>query len=246
MSHVRIHLLTLFPEMFDSFLGGSLLGKAIRSGRVSIERVQLRDFATSRHRTTDDAPYGGGAGMVMLVEPIVRALESLPADSRPRILLGPRGRPFGQEDARRWAEGGELALICGRYEGIDERVRAYVDEEVSLGDFVLSGGEAAAMAIVDAVCRLVPDVLGNEVSAVEESFAAGEPLLEFPQYSRPADFRGTRVPEVLLSGDHERIRRWRRQAALEMTRRVRPDLFARLELSDEDRALLRELDAARR
>lgn len=240
---MRFHILTIFPEAFDSFLGASLLGKAIKGGRVDVQRVQIRDFSTSRHRTTDDAPYGGGAGMVMLVEPMVRALESLPAEARPRVLLDPRGKPLTQADVRRWADGPELVLVCGRYEGMDERLRDYVDEEVSLGDFVLSGGEVAAMAIVDAVCRLVPEVLGNAESVVEESFAGG-PLLEFPQYSRPAEFRGKRVPDELLSGDHERIRRWRRKMALDRTRRVRPDLFARLALTDEDRRLIAELDGA--
>ncbi|MBI2896662.1 MAG: tRNA (guanosine(37)-N1)-methyltransferase TrmD [Deltaproteobacteria bacterium] len=240
---MRFHVLTVFPEIFDSFLDASLLGKAIKAGRVEVRLVQVRDFTKSRHRTTDDAPYGGGAGMVMLVEPIVRALESLPGEARPRVLLSPRGKPFSQGDARRWAVGNELALVCGRYEGVDERVRGYVDEEVSLGDFVLAGGEVAAMAIVEAVCRLVPEVLGNEASAVEESFGA-EALLEFPQYSRPSAFRGARVPDVLLSGDHERIRRWRRRSSLELTRRLRPDLFESVALTDEDRALLAESDDA--
>lgn len=238
---MRFHVLTVFPEIFDSFLGASLLGKALKAGRVEVRLVQIRDFTTSRHRTTDDAPYGGGAGMVMLVEPIARALDSLEADARPRVLLSPRGRPFVQADARRFAEGGELVLVCGRYEGVDERVRLFVDEELSLGDFVLAGGEVAGMAVVEAVCRLIPEVLGNVESAVEESFAT-EPLLEFPQYSRPAVFRESRVPEVLLSGDHDRIRRWRRQKSLELTRERRPDLFARVTLSEEDRELLAELD----
>lgn len=239
---MRFHVLTIFPEAFDSFLGASLLGKAIKGGRVRVERVQIRDFSTSRHRTTDDAPYGGGAGMVMLVEPMVRALESVPEEARPRVLLDPRGRPLTQADVQRWAKGRELTLVCGRYEGVDERLRSFVDEEVSLGDFVLSGGEVAAMAIIDAVCRLVPEVLGNADSVVDESFADG-PLLEFPQYSRPAEFRGQRVPDELLSGDHERIRRWRRKMSLAHTRRIRPDLFARLELTEEDRRLLAEIDS---
>jgi len=240
---VRFHVLTIFPEAFDSFLSASLLGKAVKGGRVVVQRVQIRDFSPSRHRTTDDAPYGGGAGMVMLVEPVVRALESLPAEARPRVVLDPRGRRLTQKDVQRWAAGPELTLICGRYEGIDERVHAFADEAVSLGDFILSGGEVAAMAVIDAVCRLVPDVLGNAASIEEESFA-GAGLLEFPQYSRPAEFRGHRVPEELLCGDHERIRRWRRGKSLTHTRRVRPDLFAGLELTDEDRRLLADIDAA--
>ena len=173
---------------------------------------------------------------------MVRALESVPEEARPRVLLDPRGRPLTQADVQRWAKGRELTLVCGRYEGVDERLRSFVDEEVSLGDFVLSGGEVAAMAIIDAVCRLVPEVLGNADSVVDESFADG-PLLEFPQYSRPAEFRGQRVPDELLSGDHERIRRWRRKMSLAHTRRIRPDLFARLELTEEDRRLLAEIDS---
>jgi tRNA (guanine37-N1)-methyltransferase len=234
-----VHVLTIFPEAFDSFLDTSLLGKALKSGRLRIDRVQVRDFSTSRHRTTDDAPYGGGAGMVMLVEPIVRAMESLPETARPRVLLDPGGTPLRQADVRRWAKGPELTLICGRYEGVDDRVRGFVDEQVSLGDFVLSGGEVAAMAVIDAVARLIPEVVGNAASVEDESFA-DDAILEFPQYSRPAEYRGVRVPEVLLSGDHDRIRRWRRKMALERTRRMRPDLFARIVLTDEDRKLLEE------
>ena len=222
---LHIEILTLFPGMVGPPLRESILGKAQERGFLRIGVTDIRSFATGRHRITDDCPYGGGAGMVMKPEPMVAAIE----DARQRLpgarvlLLSPQGRRFDQP----WAAelGGEqaLVLVCGRYEGIDERVLDFVDGELSVGDFVLSGGEFAALSVVDAVARLRPGVLGNELSAKSESFEGG--LLEYPQYTRPHEFRGMRVPDVLLSGDHQEVARWRATQALERTRRRRPDLL---------------------
>jgi tRNA (guanine37-N1)-methyltransferase len=230
-------VVTLFPEMFPSVLGASLLGRAIERGDVTVRFSDPREFTEDKHRSVDDTPYGGGAGMVLRPGPLVAAIEQARAGGGARtVLLCPTGRPLDQAAVARLARETRVVLVCGRYEGFDERVRAFVDEEISLGDFVLSGGELAALALIDAVARLLPGVLGNQDSPVDESFEAG--LLEYPQYTRPSLFRGQAVPEVLLSGDHQRIRRWRRRQALLRTRDRRPDLFARLELTDEDRALL--------
>jgi tRNA (guanine37-N1)-methyltransferase len=233
-----IEVVTLFPEMFDSVLKASLLGKAIGDGTVAVHLTNPRDFTVDKHRSVDDTPYGGGAGMVMRPDPLVAAVEHVVAARGPahKIALCPTGAPLTQATVNRLAALPRLLLLCGRYEGFDERVRAFVDEEVSLGDFVLTGGELAAMAVVDAVARRLPGVLGNAESPVDESHEAG--LLEYPQYTRPPSFRGAAVPEVLLSGNHARIRRWRRLQSLVRTRDRRPDLFARLTLTDEDRALL--------
>ncbi|MFQ5666860.1 MAG: tRNA (guanosine(37)-N1)-methyltransferase TrmD [Candidatus Binatia bacterium] len=235
---MRFHILTLFPELFSSVLSSTMLQKAQERGMVRFELHNIRDYAGDKHRVTDDAPYGGGDGMVMKPEPVVAALESVgTAPARPwRVLLSPQGRPFTQTRAAALAQLNEITLVCGRYEGVDERVRAFVDEELSVGDFVLSGGEVAALVIVDAVSRLVPGVLGGEHSACVESFSDG--LLEYPQYTRPPEFRGMRVPEVLRSGDHRAIARWRREQALRRTLERRPDLLSRVTLSPEDRAFL--------
>ena len=236
---LRADVLTLFPRMISAYVSESILGKAQESGLLEVKVTDIRDFAEGRHRVCDDAPYGGGAGMVMKPEPLVAAIEAaktrLP-DAR-TILMSPRGATFTQPAARELArlEGG-MILVCGRYEGVDERVVKYVDAELSLGDFVLTGGEVAAMAVLDAVARLRPGVLGNETSPLMESFEAG--LLEHPHYTRPPTFRGDAVPAVLQSGDHARIARWRRWHALQLTRARRPDLFARLELSKQDEKLL--------
>lgn len=235
----RAEILTLFPRMVAGYLSESILGKAQERGQIQVAVTDIREHATGKHRVCDDAPYGGGAGMVMKPEPLVAALEAargrLPGAKA--LLMSPRGQPLTQERVRELAkvEGG-LILVCGRYEGVDERVLKYLDGEVSLGDFVLTGGELAALAVVDAVARLAPGVLGNESSAVAESFEQG--LLEYPHYTRPPVFRGDAVPAVLQSGDHARIERWRRWQALKLTRERRPDLFARLELSEKDRKLL--------
>ncbi len=239
MPPFRAELLTLFPRMISGYVSESILGKAQERGLVQLAAVDIRDFAPGKHRVTDDSPYGGGAGMVMKVEPLVAAIEASKArlpDARV-YLMSPRGRPATQAVVRELAahEGG-LILVCGRYEGVDERLLAYVDGELSAGDFILTGGELAALLLVDAASRLVPGVLGNASSATTESFEEG--LLEHPQYTRPAVFRGSEVPAALQSGDHARIARWRRWQSLQLTRARRPDLFARLALSPEDQRLL--------
>jgi tRNA (guanine37-N1)-methyltransferase len=219
-------VISIFPRIFDSALRHSILKRAQEKNLVKIDLVDLRDYTSDRHRTTDDTPYGGGQGMVMKPEPLVSAIHHA-RNNAPRarvILLSPRGSQFDEANARRLSREENLVLICGRYEGVDERVSAFVDEEISIGDYTLSGGEPAAMVVIDAVARLVPGVLGNLNSAAEESFSDG--LLEYPQYTRPEEYRGMKVPEVLLSGDHERIRAWRAEQSLQLTRARRPDLLA--------------------
>lgn len=231
-------ILTLFPPMVHGYATQSVLGKAVEKGLIALTVTDVRDFAAGRHRVADDAPYGGGAGMVMKVEPLVGAIEAARA-RRPGarvILMSPRGPIFTQAKAHALRELGELILVCGRYEGVDERALAFIDEELSVGDFVLTGGELAALCVLDAVARLVPGVLGNAESSAAESFEQG--LLEHPQYTRPPEFRGRQVPAALQSGDHARIERWRRWHSLTLTRERRPDLFARLELSKADLKLL--------
>ena len=236
---MRIDVFTIFPDMVEGFCGHSLLGKARAAGLVDVRVHDLRRWAGDPHRSVDDAPFGGGAGMVLAPEPVFTAVESVDPP-RPLLLLGPAGRRFDQASARELAAGGAFSLLCGRYEGVDERVREHlVDDELSVGDYVLAGGEVAAMVVIEAVARLMPGVMGNEASTEEESFADG--LLEYPHYTRPADFRGWEVPEVLRSGDHGRIARWRRAQALARTVAQRPDLVeARGGLTTADRALLEE------
>ncbi len=241
---MKAAIVSIFPELFDPFLRVGLLGKAVARGLLTVERVDPRSFTSDRHRSVDDAPYGGGAGMVMKPEPLVAAMEE--AERRLggrglRVLLSPQGRAFGQAIAERYALAERLVLLCGRYEGVDERVRSFVDEEVSLGDFVLMGGEVAAMAVLEASARFVPGVLGNEASPLEESHAAG--LLEHPHYTRPVTFRGCSVPEVLRSGDHGAVSRWRRKESLRRTALRRPDLLLAAPLQPSDFALLEELAA---
>jgi tRNA (guanine37-N1)-methyltransferase len=239
-------VLTLFPGLCHSPFADSILGKAADRGLIRIEAHNLRDWAEGRHKVTDDAPYGGGDGMVLKPEPVARALADLKARSPGSrvLLMTPQGTPFRQSHAGRLAREEGLIFVCGRYEGFDERIRHMVDEEFSLGDFVLTGGELAAMVIIDAVARLVPGVLGSSGSALSDSFADG--LLEYPHYTRPAEFMGMKVPEVLLSGNHAEIARWRRREQLRRTLQRRPDLLDRARLSAEDRALLeilrREMD----
>lgn len=220
-------VLTIFPEMFPGPLGQSLAGQALDRGVWSLGPVDIREFATDRHRSVDDAPFGGGPGMVMrpdVVDEAIRAAMRQTADGAPLIYLTPRGRPFSQARARKLAEGPGAVLVCGRFEGIDQRVlEARGAEEISLGDYVLSGGELAAMVLLDAVVRLLPGVVGSEASLREESFESG--LLEYPHYTRPADWQGRAVPDVLLSGHHAKIRAWRRARATELTRTRRPDLW---------------------
>ena len=237
---MRFDIFTLFPEMFRGPLDESILARAREHGLLEIALHNPRDVTTDRHHIVDDYPYGGGAGMVMKPEPLFTAVEAL-APTGPILLLSPQGRVFTQEIARALAPEPRITLICGHYEGVDERVREHlVTDEISLGDFVLTGGELAAMVVVDAVARLLPDVLAAG-STEEESHTAG--LLEYPQYTRPAEFRGWRVPAMLLSGNHAAIARWRRKESLRRTRERRPDLFERLELTPLDHKLLAELDA---
>lgn len=224
---MKVTLLTLFPELLEAYFSTSILGKLVDDGRLEYSVVDIRDFATDRHRTCDDAPYGGGAGMVMKPEPLAAALDSVLAEGARVVYPTPSGRLFDQQTASDLALEAELVLICGRYEGIDQRViDIYVDDEISVGDYVLSSGEVAGMVIVDAVYRLLDGAISKE-SLVEESFSTG--LLEYPQYTRPAEFRGRRVPEVLLSGHHNEIAKWRRSAAREKTARYRSDLLERSE-----------------
>jgi len=225
---LSVEVLTLFPRMIAAPLEESILGKAREKGLLRVQVTDIRDFADGKHRVTDDVPYGGGAGMVMKPEPLVAAIEAARArlPSAKVILLSPQGARFEQRKARELAQAGALILVCGRYEGVDERVLRWVDEELSLGDFVLTGGEVAALAVIDAMARLVPGVLGNELSAHDESFSE-DGLLEGPQYTRPPEFRGLRVPEILLSGDHGKIAKWRHEQAVARTRERRPDLLTR-------------------
>jgi tRNA (guanine37-N1)-methyltransferase len=238
---MRIDVFTIFPEWFAGPFDASLLGKARAAGRLDLRVHDLREHTTDRHRSVDDTPYGGGAGMVMAPDPIFAAIEA--ADPpRPLLLLSAAGRRFDHARASDLAAGDGFSLLCGRYEGVDQRVADHLcDGELSVGDFVLAGGEAAAAVVVDAVARLVPGVMGNDASGADESFATG--LLEYPQYTRPPEFRGHPVPEVLLSGDHARVARWRRAAALRRTLGRRPDLLPD-GLSSADEALLSEFPDA--
>lgn len=235
---MRIDVVTLFPELFGSVLSSGLLGKALEDRRAVIDFVDPRSFTHDKHRTVDDAPYGGGAGMVMKPEPLVEAIEA--AQSRGEggtvVLLTPQGRRLEQQDLARWSKNSHLVLVAGRYEGFDERVRSFVHEEISIGDFVLTGGEYAALVIIDGVVRLLPGTLGNEASVQGDSFSAG--LLEHAQYTRPREFRGQEVPELLRSGDHASVERARRQEALARTRLRRPDLLEELGLDAADRGAL--------
>jgi tRNA (guanine37-N1)-methyltransferase len=239
---MHIDIFTLFPAMFEGPFSESILKRACERGLLSIALHNIRDYTSDKHHVVDDYPYGGGVGMVMKPEPIFAAVEAV-YQGGPIILLTPQGRLFNQQIARELAREPRLSLICGHYEGVDERVAEHlVTDQLSIGDYVLTGGELPAMVVVDAVARLIPGVLGADESARDESHS--DHLLEYPQYTRPPEFRGWRVPEVLLSGHHAQIARWRRKEALRRTRRRRPDLFAQLELSSkEDQQLLRELEA---
>ena len=232
-------ILTLFPEALEGYLATSIVGRAIKAGRVEARVTNIRDFALDKHQVTDDRPYGGGDGMLMKPEPLAAAIrQALPGRV---VLTSPRGRPLSQAGARRLAQEKRLILVCGRYEGVDQRViDSLVDEELSIGDYVLTGGELAALVIVDATVRLLPGVLGSEGSCRDDSFSQG--LLEHPHYTRPQVFEGREVPEVLLSGDHARIERWRRRESLRVTLTNRPDLLDRAELSRADLGWLAELD----
>jgi tRNA (guanine37-N1)-methyltransferase len=241
---VRVDVVTIFPRMVEAPLAEGIVGRAVEAGLVELHVHDLRDFTEDRHRTVDDAPFGGGPGMVLKAEPFFRAAESILPERTPEdavIVLSPRGRPLDHAAAVRLAGRRRLLLLCGRYEGIDERVREGLGaEEVSLGDFVLTGGEVAALAVVEATVRLLPGALGDEGSAEADSFVGG--VLDHPHYTRPAVVRGLAVPEVLLSGDHGRVRRWRRKEALRATRERRPDLLRAATLGPADETLLREIE----
>lgn len=232
---MKIDILTLFPEMLRPMLSGSILGRAVSAGLLDVQLTNIRDYTENKHRCTDDYPFGGGAGMVMFAQPIVDAVRARDPEHRARrIYLSPRGRTLTQSVVEELAQEEALLLLCGHYEGVDQRaIDAVVDEELSLGDFVLTGGELAAMTVCDAVVRYVPGVLGSSDSTEEESFTGG--LLEYPQYTRPRVFEGAETPEVLLNGDHAKIRAWRRQQSLLITAKVRPDLFETAPMSEKER-----------
>ncbi len=240
---MKFHILTLFPGMFAGPFDESIIRRGRDKQLIDISLHNIRDYSIDRHQTADDAPYGGGAGMVMKVEPLSACIESVKAQcpGATVVMTSPQGRRFNHKIATELATREGLIIICGRYEGIDERVRTlYVEDDISLGDYVISGGEIAAMVIVDAVTRLVPGVLGSDESAATDSFCDG--LLEYPQYTRPPEFKGLKVPEILLSGNHELIRKWRRNESLRKTRTLRPDLLSDVELTKEDRKMLADLE----
>jgi tRNA (guanine37-N1)-methyltransferase len=239
---MKIDILTLFPPMFDGPFSESIIKRAVGKGLLEICLHNIRDYAVDKHKTADDYPYGGGAGMVMKVEPLAACIEAVkPVGRNAKVILTtPRGRPFNQQTARELSEEDALVIVCGRYEGVDERIKElFVDYEISIGDYVLTGGELAAMVIVDSVTRLIPGVLGSEDSVVVDSFT--DELLEYPQYTRPPEFRGLTVPQVLLSGNHGEIARWRRCQSLKKTFETRPDLLASAHLAENDKAYLRDL-----
>jgi tRNA (guanine37-N1)-methyltransferase len=240
---VRFDIVTIFPRMFDAPLAEGVVGRAVESGIVEVVVHDLRDFTTDRHRTVDDVPFGGGPGMVLKAEPLFRAVERI-RETRGEpgavVLTSPQGRPFTQAGAERLRTAGHVVILCGRYEGVDDRVREHLaTEEISIGDYVLSGGELAALVVVDAVSRLVPGVVGDAGSVAADSFARG--LLDYPHFTRPAEFRGWTVPDVLLSGHHARVDAWRRREALRRTLRTRPDLLAGATLDADERRVIREL-----
>jgi tRNA (guanine37-N1)-methyltransferase len=232
---MRIDVFTLFPEIFPGYLEASIIKRAREAGLLEIKLYNIRDFATDKHKMTDDVPYGGGGGMVMKPEPIFNAIEAVLGipPSCPLILLTPQGRSFTQELAHQFSRQNHLALLCGRYEGVDERIRQHlVTDELSIGDYVLTGGELPALVVTDAITRLLPGVLGDPMATQNDSYAAG--LLEYPHYTRPAEFRGWHVPEVLRSGDHARVARWRREQALHRTAKRRPDLLTKADITTEE------------
>ncbi|MDU2065169.1 MAG: tRNA (guanosine(37)-N1)-methyltransferase TrmD [Sporomusaceae bacterium] len=242
---MRIEIVSLFPEMFDGPFGHSMIKRAVTAGHLQIRVTNPRTFTEDKHHIVDDTPFGGGSGMVMKPEPIFRAVKAVTAETeimkRRIILLCPSGETFTQAKAKELAQYEQLIFICGHYEGIDGRVGDYlVDEKISIGDYVLTGGELPAMIITDAVARMIPGVLGAANGASEDSFYAG--LLEYPQYTRPREYEGMIVPDILLSGDHAKIERWRRKASLKLTKEKRPDLLKKADLTDSDRRLLREIE----
>lgn len=233
-------VLTIFPEVIECYLKHGIVGRALNRGIAQVKVYNLRDFTTDKHKKVDDYPYGGGAGMIMQIEPFFNAIKQIKSDGKKRkmILLSPQGRRFNQKVALEFQrEGAVLTFICGRYEGIDERIKAFIDEEFSIGDYVLSGGELPALVIIDSILRLIPGALGDELSSEEDSFMKGS--LDYPHYTRPEEFEGMKVPEILLSGDHKKIALWRRREALRNTLQKRPDLLKNL--SGDDMKILKEL-----
>lgn len=243
---MRFDILTLFPGFFEGPIRESIIGRAVTKGIIEVNTWNIRDWATDKHKTTDDSPYGGGAGMVMKVEPVALALEALLNKDGSRnkestlvILPSPQGVPFTHAQAQRLTTAERIVIVCGRYEGVDERIRGLADMEISVGDYILTGGEIPALTIIDAVSRLIPGVLGEPQSAINESFSNG--LLEYPHYTRPDDFRGALVPQALLSGNHAMIARWRREQSIIRTFKRRPELLAAADLSPEERRLVEKL-----
>lgn len=239
---MKIKVLTIFPEMFSSVLSSSILGRAGANGLIDVELIDIRGFSERKHKNTDDEPYGGGAGMVMLAQPIISAVRSAMGSgfSGRRIYLSPRGKTLTQATVKRLSKENELILLCGHYEGVDQRaIDSVIDEELSIGDYILTGGELAAMVVIDSVSRLIPGVLGSSESAEEESFSDG--LLEYPQYTRPAEYEGMKVPEVLLNGNHAEIKAWRRRESLKATLRVRPELLENSALTKKEREYIEKL-----
>jgi tRNA (guanine37-N1)-methyltransferase len=247
---VTFDVVTIFPAMVGHALADGVVGRALERGTLDVAIHDLRDFTTDRHRVVDDVPYGGGPGMVLKAEPVFRALDAIAArrgvapEAMVTVLMSPQGARFTQAEAVRLSRAAHVVLVCGRYEGVDERVRTRIAEEMSIGDYVLSGGELPALVVIDAVARHVPGVVGDDQSVVDDSFSRG--LLDFPHYTRPAEFESLRVPEVLLSGNHAEIRRWRKREALTRTLERRPDLLADAALDDEEREILRELAVERK
>lgn len=234
---MQFDVLTLFPEMFD-ILDESIIGRAKEKGLINVNLINIRDFSKNKHKKVDDTPYGGGAGMVLQIMPIKKALDSLPSTGKV-IITAPQGKTFNEQMAQDWAKEDELTFVCGHYEGFDQRVYDLADETVSIGDYVLTGGELPTMSMIDATVRLLPGILGNAASPVEESFSHG--LLEYPQYTRPADFEGQKVPEVLTSGNHQKIAEWRHKEALKATYLHRPDMLEDRQLTNEEKKMLEEI-----
>ena len=242
---MKIKILTIFPEMFESVMNASILGRAREQGLITVECIDIRPFSDRKHKNTDDYPFGGGAGMVMMAQPIMAAMETAMGENfhGKRIFMGPRGSRLTTAKARELSQEQELILLCGHYEGVDQRaLDRCIDEEISIGDYILTGGELAAMVLVDCVSRFIPGVLGSSESPEEESFSDG--LLEYPQYTRPREIAGMEVPEVLLNGDHAKIRAWRRQESLRATLRFRPDLLESAPLTDKEQRMVEEMKDA--
>ncbi|MDD5793302.1 tRNA (guanosine(37)-N1)-methyltransferase TrmD [Clostridium sp. HCP1S3_B4] len=235
---MKISILTLFPEMFDIF-NHSIIGRAREKNIIDLEFFNIRDYTLDKHKKVDDYPYGGGAGMVMAAQPVVDTIKKAKESNNGKVIfLGPRGKTFNQKMAQKFSKEENLIFLCGHYEGIDERAYEYIDAEISLGDFILTGGEMAAVPIIDSILRLIPGVLGKEESFMEESYSDG--LLEYPQYTRPENFNGALVPKILLSGHHENIRKWRRKQSLLITKERRPDLYTKVKLTKEDNKILKD------